>query len=257
MWNLANPQQGRHPVIVINGVEPPQGGRVFQAARGVQACFAAFNHGWLNGPAALVMANGLRHVPPPLAGMLERIAAGCGAGFGGSEGFDVPVWLPSHYRQAKTDVTDVLRVQNGLFWRCFGTAAPLGCIGTHPALRPGAVTLLVGDRAAGHPAHAQARPDWPFISLLATGCADWLARAVRSESDLCWVNAYSAEGKPKSIAHLAGLPWRQVIAFGNNAGSACEAAGLEAVRIHHPMHWFRNYKDKPYKLHSLLENAHD
>ncbi len=120
--------------------------------------------------------------------------------------------------------------------------------------------LLVGDRPG--PGGGVLAPNWPFISGLRTGCSAWLAEQLESagvpESQLYWVNAFDARGKPTDGAFAARLGAPLVIALGTNAFTWCVthipmSHDYKVERVHHPQYWKRFHAKHTYRLTQLLK----
>lgn len=234
----ALPQEGRHPLLVVTRkvlADAHAGTCTIFSGKGVgRVLLRAADHAWTRGPAAafIYRESLMAEAPTAWTAMGRRVLAGCGAGYRVDDGCEASAWLPA---------------AEG--------AAPADCAGAAPDAA-GTVTLIVGDVRARA---AATMPDWPFISVVEGGCSHWLAEQTAPyEHRLCWVNAYtpSFEVKPAMYA-LAAFKWRRVLSLGNHATRACTAVGLDPTRVHHPLHWWNNYRDRPYKLVSILKEMYD
>jgi hypothetical protein len=119
------------------------------------------------------------------------------------------------------------------------------------AYRPGAVTLLVGERP-NVARTGELKHRIPLVTFAGTGCAIWLAQQLEDagvpESILYWINAYDAVGVPTDAAFLDDLQPHRVIAMGKLAERWCTDHASKFETVPHPQYWKRFHGNQRYPL---------
>lgn len=114
------------------------------------------------------------------------------------------------------------------------------------------VTLLVGEEVGGGTTRTL---DLPFLDPTRRGCSAWLSDRLHEwrvpESSLYWVNAYH-DGAATSLAFVAALEPRRIVALGHVARTRLTEAGLRFSTVTHPQFWKRFKHHEEYPLRRLL-----
>jgi hypothetical protein len=117
-----------------------------------------------------------------------------------------------------------------------------------------ASVLLVGDQF-GNPKPGDCEYQWPFASLVNSGCSAWLTEQLEigniSENQLCWVNANELTDKMTDADLLRD---KHVIALGNAADLKLTAMGVRHGMVAHPQFHKRFHHGEFYPLLKVIHN---